>query len=102
MEKGFPITNFERELDLFKNTKKCPVHCFYLGAQRAFEDISRQTGGKCSPFNLYSSRAAEDLTNFVVMNVLELIEKNSDQGKVNLVETYKKIYIDKNDLNLCL
>jgi hypothetical protein len=83
--KGFPMTNFENELDKFKKTKNCPVHCFYLAAQHAFEKISSQTGGKCSPFDVNSPRAADDLTDFVVMNILELIEKNSGQGQGSLV-----------------
>ncbi len=90
--KGFPLTNFENELDKFKKTKNCPVHCFYLGAQHAFEKISSQTGGKCSPFNLNSPRAADDLTDFVVMNILELIEKNIGQGQGSFVQEYKKMY----------
>jgi hypothetical protein len=79
--KGFPLTTFKKELDTLKNNKRCPVHCFYLAAQKDFEDISRQTGGKCSPFNVNSPRAADDLTDFVVVNILELIEKNSGQGQ---------------------
>jgi hypothetical protein len=71
------MTNFEKELDIFKKNKSCPVHSFYLGAHHAFDFISHQTGGKCSPFNLNSPRAADDLTDFVVMNILELIEKKS-------------------------
>lgn len=93
VSKGFPSTTFEKELDTFKRTKNCPVHCFYLAAQHAFEDISRQTGGKCSPFNVNSPRAADDLTDFVVMNILELIEKNSGQGQGSLVEAYRKMFI---------
>jgi len=83
--KGFPLTNFENELATFKKTKNCPVHCFYLGAQEKFKDISSQTGGKCSPFDVNSPRAADDLTGFVVMNILELIEKNSGQSQGSLV-----------------
>jgi hypothetical protein len=91
VSKGFPLTTFEKELDTFKKNKKCPVHCFYLGAQHAFQDISHQTGGKCSAFNIKSDRADDDLTDFVVVNILELIEKNSGQGR--LVETYRKMYV---------
>lgn len=91
---GLPSTNLQKELEMFKNTKKCPVNCFYLGAQTAFEDISRQTGGKCSPFKLHSARAADDLTDFMLVNIFELIQKNSDLGKVNLVETYRKMFVE--------
>jgi hypothetical protein len=93
--KGFPLTSFENKLDTFKKTKNCPVHCFYLGAQKKFEDISSQTGGKCSPFDVNSPRAADDLTDFVVLNILELIEKNSGQVQGSLVEQYNNIYIKK-------
>jgi hypothetical protein len=60
----------------------------YLGAQIKFEDISSQTGGKCSLFNVNSPRAADELTDFVVVNILELIEKNSGQGQGSLVQEY--------------
>jgi hypothetical protein len=92
VSKGFPLTTFEKELDTFKKNKKCPVHSFYLAAQHAFQDISRQTGGKCSPFDVNSPRAANDLTDFVVMNILELIEKNSGQGQGSLVAVYKRMF----------
>ncbi len=80
------------ELNTFKKNKKCPVHCFYLGAKSAFEDISSKTGGKYSSFNLYSPRPTEDLTDFVVMNILGLIEKKNPQDEGRLVDGYKKTY----------
>jgi hypothetical protein len=86
------MTNFEKELDIFKKNKNCPVHSFYLGAHHAFGFISSQTGGKCSSFNVNSPRAADDLTGFVVMNILELIEKNSGQSQGSLVYVYKMMY----------
>jgi hypothetical protein len=43
---------------------------------------------------LNSGRGAEDLTQFVVENILILIEKNSGKGKLGLVETYRKMFVN--------
>lgn len=68
------------------------MHCFYLGAKAAFDAISNKTGGVSSPFNIKSDKVADELTAFIVENVLKLIEKKVGNNRLNLVETYRKMF----------
>ncbi len=45
-----------------------------------------------SKFDLKSSKVADELTAFIVENVLRLIEKKVGNNKLNLVETYRKMF----------
>jgi transcriptional regulator len=69
------------------------VHSFYLNNGAGFTDISARTGGKASKFDLHSPNVTKNLTQFVVENILELIEKNSGKGDLKLVETYRKMFM---------
>lgn len=89
---GYPATNIDKELEKFA-LKKSPVHSFYLNAGAAFSNISKKTGGEASPFNLNSSRVADELTAFVVENVLKLIEAKAGKGGLNLVQAYRRMFV---------
>jgi hypothetical protein len=56
-----------------------------LNARGAFRVISDRTGGVSSPFDLRSTRVADELTAFVVENVLKLIERKVGNNRLNLV-----------------
>jgi hypothetical protein len=68
------------------------VHSFYLNNGTGFTDISYRTGGIYSKFDINSLRAAEILSQFVVENILTLIEKKSEKGILNLVDAYRKMF----------
>jgi hypothetical protein len=72
--------------------KKSPVHSFYLSAGSAFSSLSNRTTGVSSPFNLSSPKVADELTAFVVENVLKIIESRVGQSDLNLVLTYRKMF----------
>jgi hypothetical protein len=69
---GYPATDINKELDIF-TYKKCPVHSFYLNNGTGFKEISAKTNGSSSPFNINSLTVTDDLTAFVVENILALI-----------------------------
>jgi hypothetical protein len=53
------MANFEKELNMFKNTKRCPVHWIYLGDENAFQEFSRQIEENSIRFkilNLFDSK----------------------------------------------
>lgn len=81
---GYPITNIDKELERFL-LKRSPVHSFYLNAGAAFNSISKRTNGESSPFNLNSMKVADELTAFVVENVLKLIQLRVGKSGLNLV-----------------
>jgi hypothetical protein len=89
---GYPTTNIDKELEKFA-LKKSPVHSFYLNAGPAFNSISDKTGGQSSPFNLNSPRVADELTAFVVENVLKLIENRTGTNGLNLVQAYRRMFM---------
>jgi hypothetical protein len=72
--------------------KKSPVHSFYLSAGTAFSNLSNRTGGVSSPFNLNFPKVADELTAFVVENVLNIIESRVGQSGLNLVKVYRKMF----------
>lgn len=69
------------------------MHSFYLNNGAGFNEISAQTGGISSKFEIYSRNVTENLTQFVVERILILIEKNSGKGNLNLVDTYRKMFV---------
>jgi len=78
-------------LNRFK-AKKAPVHSFYLNAAAAFMDISAQTGGKAAHFNINSPKVSDDLTAFIVEQILAMIENKGGKAGLNLVESYRKMF----------
>jgi hypothetical protein len=50
--------------------KNCPVHSFYLNDGEGFLKISQKTKGKTAPFDIKSKKITDDLTAFVVSNIL--------------------------------
>jgi hypothetical protein len=69
------------------------VHSFYLNNGSGFTDISNRTGGISSKFEINSLQVAKKLSQFVVENILVLIEKKSGKGALNLVDEYRKMFI---------
>ena len=66
--------------------KKIPVHGFYLAAAGpAFTKITHETGGKVAPFNLSSPKVSDELTNFIVEQILYLIEVKEGKPGLKLV-----------------
>ena len=90
--RGYPKTEMEQELAKFNN--KCPIHTFYIRAGEYFTPLSKKTGGESDRFDVNSPRASEDLTAFIVCQILEQIERKTPNngGNLNLVAAYKKMY----------
>jgi uncharacterized protein (UPF0333 family) len=66
--------------------KGCPIHTFYLAFENDFKSISQRTNGKSSAFNVHSPKATDDLTNFIVENIIYIIgNKNSNGGGDKLI-----------------
>ena len=55
--------------------KKVPVHSFYLDYAKDFRAISDSTGGKAAPFNLKSPKVSNELTSFIVEQILAIIQQ---------------------------
>jgi hypothetical protein len=83
-------TYYATELKKLKD-KKIPIHTFYLtpSAKTNFEEIARETSGRCEALNIHSAQGAESLTNFVTEEVLR--KTAGDQGNA-AVELYRKKY----------
>jgi hypothetical protein len=74
--------------------KHGPVHSLYLNQGQGFIDISNVTRGTASLFNINSRNVTNELTSFVVENILRLIEQNTGRGNLNLVETYRRMFVN--------
>ncbi|CAF2001897.1 unnamed protein product [Rotaria magnacalcarata] len=84
-------TYYATELQKLKD-KKIPIHAFYLtsDAKENFEEISRETSGRCERLDIYSLQGAELLTHFVTEEVLR--KTAGDQGD-SIVELYRAKYV---------
>jgi hypothetical protein len=69
------------------------VHSFHLNNGQGFTSISNRTGGTSSKFEISSLRAAENLSQFVVENILTLIEKKNGKPTLALVDAYRKMFL---------
>jgi hypothetical protein len=60
---GFPETHYLKEVGILKGLN-IPIHSFYLNkiAKTNFEEIAKETKGKCSALNIDSVDGAETLT----------------------------------------
>ncbi|CAF4077726.1 unnamed protein product [Rotaria magnacalcarata] len=90
-------THYETELKKLKD-KKIPIHTFYLTpyAKSNFEEIAKQTVGRCEALNIQSPQGAESLTHFVTEEILRKMAL--DAGKAPdivkaVVELYRKKYV---------
>jgi hypothetical protein len=86
-------THFSVELNILKN-KGIPVHTFYLheGTRINFEEIANATKGRCEFLDIYSSKGAELLTNFITEEILRKAAGDKGDEAVNL---YRMKYIKK-------
>lgn len=62
----------DKELATFN--KRCPIHSFYLNQEKFFKDLSLKTGGQAEKFDVNDKNASESLTEFVVCQILKLIQ----------------------------
>ena len=78
-------TYYAHEIQKLKE-KSIPVHAFYLDryAQDNFEQIARETRGRCEQLDIHSSDGAELLTNFVTEEVLRKTAGNQGDSAVEL------------------
>ncbi|XP_047142319.2 uncharacterized protein LOC105845986 [Hydra vulgaris] len=69
------------------------VHAFYLdeGAKLNFQEISKETGGKCEALNIDSSDGANILTDIVTRRILSNVGELSGKGN-DLVNAYNVRY----------
>jgi hypothetical protein len=83
------MTFYKDELQKLKNNN-IPVHAFYLdnGARSNFEEIARETGGKCESLNINSSMGSDILTNVVTEQILNSIGQARGKGD-ELVNAYR-------------
>ncbi len=50
------------------------MNAFYLASEKTFKEMADKTNGKCEFFKISSNKASDQLTGFLVMNILRLIE----------------------------
>ena len=84
-------THYLTELQKLRE-KGIPVHAFYLanGAKNNFEEIAKETGGRCEFLQIHSSLGAKLLTDFVTEEVIR--KAAGDQGDA-AVALYRKKYV---------
>jgi hypothetical protein len=84
-------TYYASELKKLKD-KNIPIHAFYLtsSAKKNFEEIARETSGRCEQLNIHSAQGAELLTDFVTEEVLR--KTGGDEGDA-IVELYRAKYV---------
>ena len=82
-------TFYKDEVNKLKS-KNIPVHAFYLddGARINFEEISKETSGKCELLNIDSAEGSNVLTNIVTEQILSNIGQMKGRGH-ELVNAYK-------------
>jgi hypothetical protein len=84
-------TYYASELKKLKD-KEIPVHAFYLtpSAKNNFEEIARETSGRCEQLDIHSAQGAKLFTDFVTEEVLR--KTAGDEGNA-VVELYRAKYV---------
>jgi len=87
------VIDYKEELKLLKS-KNVPVNTFYLDiwAKKNFEEIAKETNGKCHSLSVKQGSDDEKLTNVVCENILRNIGKISKIDGEELVKEYMSRY----------